>query len=80
MQSKGEENSPVQSFIDEFENDSFWTELVNRLAIRDMVRELGQEKAQAMDVRERLARRLDYEERYDQEFQAHGLERLAIKE
>jgi hypothetical protein len=77
---KYEENSPVQSFIDEFENDSFWTELVDRLAIRDMVRELGQEKVQAMDVRERLARRLGYEERYDKEFREHGLERLAIKE
>lgn len=31
-----EENSPVRSFIDEFEAHNFWTELVDRLAMRDM--------------------------------------------
>jgi hypothetical protein len=75
-----EENSPVRAFIDEFEDHNFWTELVDRLAMRDMFRELGPERVQAMDVRERLTRRLDYENRYDEEFQRHGLERLAIRE
>ena len=75
-----EENSHVQSFIDEFENHNFWAELLDRLAARDMFRELGEEEIEAMDDRERLTKRLDYESRYNEEFQKHGVERLEITE
>ena len=75
-----EENSPVQPFIDEFENHTFWNELVDRLATRDVLRELGEEKVQAMDPRERFMTHQDYEQKYDEEFEEHGIERLAIEE
>lgn len=78
--SEYEENSPVQSFIDEFENHNFWTELVDRLATRDMLRERGEKKVQAMDSGERFMTHQDYERRYNEEFEEQGLERLSIKE
>ena len=74
-----EENSPVQPFIDEFENHTFWEELVDRQATRDMLRELGEEKIQVMDPRDRFMTHQDYERRYNQELEEHGLERLGIK-
>ena len=75
-----DENSPVRPFIDEFEDQTFWDELVDRLATRDMVRALGEKEVQAMDVKERFMTHQDYETRYNEEFQEHGLERLEIKE
>lgn len=75
-----EENSRVQPFIDEFKNHTFWDELVDRLASRDMLRELGEEKAQAMDPKERFMTHQDYERRYNAEFEEHGIERLEIKD
>lgn len=74
-----DENSPVRPFIDEFEDRTFWDELVDRLATRDMVRTLGEKKVQAMDARERFMTHQDYGARYSEEFQEHGLERLEIK-
>ena len=75
-----DENSPVRPFIDEFEDHTFWQELVDRLAARDMLRELGEEKVQAMAAGERFMARQDYEAKYSQEFEEHGIDRFAIKE
>ena len=75
-----DDNSPVRPFIDEFEDHTFWDELVDRLATRDMVRTLGEKKVRAMDPRERFMTHQDYEARYNEEFQDHGLEPLEIKE
>ena len=69
----------MQPFIDEFENHTFWEELVDRLASRDMLRELGEEKVQAMDRKEYFTTHQDYERRYREEFEEYGLERLEIE-
>lgn len=75
-----EDHSPMQRFTDEFENHNFWTELVDRLATRDMLRELGQQAVEAMDSGEQFMAHQDYERRYNEEFEEQGLERLSIKE
>lgn len=74
-----DENSPVRPFIDEFENETFWDELADRLADRDMLRELGESKLLSMTREQRFRTHLDFEERYHKEFEEHGIERLEIK-
>ena len=75
-----EENSPVQSFINEFQDHNFWAELVDRLATRDMLRELGKPAVQAMDPGHRFMTHQEYESKYNEEFEEQGLERLEIKQ
>lgn len=75
-----EDNSPIRPFIEEFENHTFWEELVDRLASRDLLRELGEEKIQTMDPWDRLTALGNYDKRYRAEFAEHGIERLEIED
>ena len=73
-----DENSPVRPFIDEFEDATLWDELIERLANRDMLHKLGEKKIQSMTREQRLRAYLDFEGKYEQEFEKHGVERLQI--
>jgi hypothetical protein len=68
-----------EEFIEEFENDSFWEELISRLAIRDMIRHVGgTDKLSQMNGEERLHMQLPLEQKYADEFDNHGLDNLVI--
>ena len=73
-------NSPARPFIDEFENETFWSELIERLAERDMLQTLGDKKILKMTTEERFKAHYDFEEKYGKEFEEHGIERLEIRE
>jgi len=74
-----DENSPARPFIDEFEDETFWGELIDRLSDRSMLREIGESKLLSMDQEERFKALLDFEEKYEGEFEEHGIERLEIQ-
>jgi hypothetical protein len=74
------EEGPAMQFIEMFEEDTFWSRIVERLAERDLVRELGKEKFATLDRAERWEKMEDLETRYWDEFQMHGVERLEIVE
>jgi hypothetical protein len=73
-----EEERPAMDFIDKFENDSFWEELVARLADRDANRKYGQKKLTKMSFEERSKKIGEIEEKYSVEFEKNGLDRLQI--
>ncbi len=73
-----DENSPARTFIDEFENETFWSELIERLAEVEMLRTLGDKKILKMTIEERLKTHYDFEQKYEKEFEEHGIERLRI--
>ena len=75
-----DENSPARPFIDEFENETFWSELIERLAERDMLQTLGDKKILKMTREERFKAHYGFEEKYGKEFEEHGIERLDIKD
>ena len=75
-----DENSPVRPFIEEFEENTFWDELADRLADRDMLRKIGEKKLLSMTREQRFEAHFDFEGRYQQEFEKHGIGRLEIKE
>ena len=77
---KHDDNSNVMPFVKEFEEDSFWEELAERMAKRDMFRELGEEKVLSMTQEEQFLVFHDYHEKYMDEFEAHDLDRLEVKE
>lgn len=67
-----------QECYDEFRNESFWEELVIRLADRDLVRAVGQQRWEAMSEEERRASTRDIEKRYWDEFTRRGIERVML--
>jgi hypothetical protein len=78
---KLEEESPARKAIDDFEEDTFWSELVSRLAERDYMRERlkdplpadAGEEAMRTDMFRRVG---ELEERYWAEFEKNGLDNL----
>jgi hypothetical protein len=75
-----DENSSVMPFIEEFEEATFWDELADRLADRDMLRKIGEKKLLSMTREQRFLAHCDFEEKYQEEFQKHGIERLEIRD
>lgn len=73
-----EEASPGMSFIEEFTNEAFWDELIDRLSNRDLVRELGENKYKSLDPMDRFLKVGHYEEKYGKEFEVNGLERIEL--
>ena len=73
-----EEASPSMGFIEEFQNDSFWDELLHRLVQRDLVRETGEEAYCNLSFEERFQREQPHEEKWQAELEAHGLDRLGV--
>jgi hypothetical protein len=71
-----EDQSPGIEFIELFEDNTFWDELIDRLAFRDAVREAGEEQWDKMTHIERIRRMQPHEERYAQEFEEHGIDRI----
>lgn len=67
-----------QECYDEFRNESFWEELAIRLADRDLVRAVGQQKWESMSEDERRANTRDIEKRYWDEFTRRGIDRVVL--
>ena len=62
--------------IYEYDEESFWMELIDRLAERDV--RAAQSDGHLPQLREYLELAGPIEERYAQEFETHGLERLKL--
>jgi len=70
--------SPME-FIDEFENETFWEELISRLADRDLIRQLGGiENLSKLSFKERVEITLPLEEKYSSEFEKSGLDGVSV--
>jgi len=68
-----------QKFIESFEEDSFWDELLDRLSKRDTLNSVTQKEREEMDVRKYWELKQPFEEKYEAEFNDCGIERLYIK-
>lgn len=73
-----EERSPGMELIEEFENESFWNELLERLTERDLLRQFGEKALQRLDPETREQREEPYMRLYSEEFATHGVSRLEI--
>ena len=75
-----EEDTDVEQYIDEYNNDIFWEELIDRLARRDFIREYGEDKVLKMTWEERFEKEQPFIDKYDEEFEKNGIENLDIKD
>ncbi len=74
-----EETRRAQEFIDEFENDCFWEELIDRLTRRDFLKSFSEKEIKEMDPYTRFERLLKLSEKYSDEFEKNGLKNLVVK-
>ena len=70
----------MSQYIDDYDNQTFWEELIERLANRDFLAKYGEEAIQKMSFEERFTKFQEFEERYDEEFEDHGIERIVISD
>jgi len=64
----------------DFIEDSFWDELVFRLGRRDLVKAVGETKFKDMETLEIMKEEEKYMERYREEFEHNGIQRVGITE
>jgi hypothetical protein len=75
---KYEDTCSAMKFIEEFENESFWDELIDRLAERDAIREVGDSGFKALEGINRITKVEEHKEKYFDEFEKYGLDRIGI--
>lgn len=66
----------VRDFIDNYDNETFWAELIARLTDRDFERIHG---GKEMEMKERFGHLSEIEEKYADEFSTNGLNSLETK-
>ena len=70
-----EENSQQSKFIDEYDEESFWEQLVTRLTNRDYVQQYGDEE---VDFKTKAHRLTEIEKRYADEINNFGLSNIVV--
>ncbi len=78
---KFEDESPAFDFIEEYEEEVFWDELIDRLTQRDMEVKHGEDWLDEIFENEELFR--EYQDKlleYEEEFEKYGLDRLKLLE
>ena len=73
-----ETESDVEEYRDDYEDEVFWSELTDRLARRDFIREHGEAVIRKMEPMERMKKEQPFIDKYDDELHKHGIERLEI--
>lgn len=69
-----------KKFVEPYDDESFWDELIDKLAVRDVIHDIGIEKYQALEGIERIRKVEEAKEFYIQEFQKHGITRIIISD
>jgi hypothetical protein len=70
----------AQEYDDDYDNETFWDELVNRLSERDAIEKYGKERIKEMSGAERIQSLGEREDYYSNEFQEHGLDRITLND
>jgi hypothetical protein len=65
--------------VDFYNDNTFWDQLIYRLADRDYVRKYGEESFEELTTDEGMAKERPLVEKLEKEFNEHGLERLEVR-
>jgi len=68
----------LESFIEEYDLHTFWSQLSDHLAARDMRTEYSEEKLKNMCTVEHFNLISKFAEKYEEEFEENGIERLRL--
>ena len=73
------EKSEHMRYIKEFEDDVFWDAVPHRLAVRDLVKQVGEKKYAEMEFEERALKLVELESIYYKELEEHGIDNLRFE-
>jgi len=73
-----EEGTDVEQYREEYDNETFWEDLIDRLTRRDFVKKYGEETVKKMSLEERIEKEYPFEEKYRNEFEKNGIENLKV--
>ena len=78
--SQFDETSPYREIIDEYDNETFWGELLERFIERDMEKHFGRNKMDRMTLDEYFDKEEPFRRKYSEEFGNNGIEHLFLRE
>lgn len=67
-------------YIDDYDDNVFWDELVDRMSEKDLIKKFGDKKVEKMSFEDRIEEEAPFIEKYENEFAENGIERLKISE
>ena len=73
-----ENESLAHQFIDDFQEEIFWEELVSRLARRDLLKTKPTSSAVELSEEELFSAMIEAEKKWIKEFEAFGLDRISV--
>jgi hypothetical protein len=73
------EESEHMRYIEEFEDDVFWDALPHRLAVRDLVKQVGDKGYTDMEFEERAAKLVELASYYYKELEENGIANLRFE-
>jgi hypothetical protein len=73
------EEGITEKYIEEYDNETFWNELIDRLVDRDMIRNNKEEDLNKMTIEERLEKEDPLRKKYETEFENNEIDNLVIK-
>jgi hypothetical protein len=75
-----EESEDIERFREEYDDYTFWDELIYRLARRDLIRTYGEAGVFTMTIDELIEKEQPFIDKYEEEFGRNGIDNLEIKE
>ena len=75
-----EEETEIEQYKEEYDDNTFWDELIYRLARRDLIKTYGEAAVFTMTTDELLDKEQPFIDRYELEFERYGIDNLEIKE
>jgi len=75
-----EEDTEIEQYKEEYDDNTFWDELIYRLARRDLIKTYGEVAVFTMTTDELLDKEQPFIDRYELEFERYGIDNLEIKE
>jgi len=73
-----EQDEEIERYLKDYNEETFWQELADRLGTRDFIREYGEEAINKMDQEERFIKLQEFIIKYEEEFEKNGIENLKI--
>lgn len=73
------EEGEVRDFIDEYDNNTFWEELNQRITDREMAKKYTEDQLKKMDTMERMHLYFEIEDKVSSHLQEHGYDQIVIQ-
>lgn len=74
-----EENTEIDKLHQEYDEDSFWEELIFRLSDRDFLNRYTSREISNMTIEERIKKEQIFRDKWYEETEKYGIERIDVK-